>query len=144
MSPSEGVKVFCEQYLQDSFQKYSSHPWRVERYWNEACDTVIIENMETLKEIYAKFAQAQTPSDPKVIRLSRFVELVTMSGVCDEEFGAREIGPFYNISMQTLVDEIQTTRHMDMRFIEFVECLSRIADKAIHHGTAEFPKTRET
>jgi len=98
--------------------------------------------METLKEIYNKFASCQAPGLPKAIRLNKFIELVTMSGVCSEDFGAREIGPLYNLSMQTIIDEIQSTRHMDMRFIEFVECLSRIADKAIHHNTVEFPVQR--
>lgn len=58
-----------------------------------------------------------------------------MSGVCDDNFGAREIGPLYNLAMQTNMDEINQTRHMDMRFIEFVEALARVADKAIHHNT---------
>lgn len=35
---------------------YTSHPWRLERYWNEDCDTVIKENMEVLKDIYNAFA----------------------------------------------------------------------------------------
>lgn len=98
--------------------------------------------METLKEIYNANASCQAPGLPKAIRLSKFIELITMSGVCSEDFGAREIGPLYNLSMQSIVDEIQSTRHMDMRFIEFVECLARIADKAIHHNTVEFPIQR--
>ena len=44
--------------------------------------------------------------------------------------------------MQTNMDEINKTRHMDMQFIEFVEALSRIADKAMHHNTVEFPIER--
>ena len=56
MSPSEGIKVFYEQYIQDTFMKYTSHPWRLERYWNEECDNVVKENMETLREIYNSFA----------------------------------------------------------------------------------------
>ena len=52
----EGIKVFYEQYIQDTFMKYSSHPWRLERYWNEDCDNVIKENMEVLKDIYNAFA----------------------------------------------------------------------------------------
>ena len=28
---------------------------------------------------------------------------------------------------------------MDMIYLEFVECLARIADKAIHHNTVDFP-----
>ena len=56
MSHSEGIKVFYEQFIQDTFMTYTSHPWRLERYWNEDCDTVIKENMEVLKDIYNAFA----------------------------------------------------------------------------------------
>ena len=66
-----------------------------------------------------------------------------MSGVCDDNFGAREIGPLYNLAMQTSLDEINSTRHMDMRFNEFVEALARVADKAIHRDTQEFPVDRD-
>ena len=54
--------------------------------------------MEALKEFYETFAQAQSPGDPKTLRLTRFIELVTMSGVCDDNFGAREIGPLFNLA----------------------------------------------
>ena len=67
-----------------------------------------------------------------------------MSGVCDDTFGARESGPLFNLAMQTCVNEITTTRHMDMHFIEFVEALARIADKAINNNTVEFPLEKGT
>ena len=40
------------------------------------------------------------------------------------------------------MDEINKTRHMDMQFIEFVEALARIADKAVTHNMVEFPIER--
>ena len=104
---------------------------------------MIKNNWETLQEIYNKFAEAKSPGDPKVIRLNSFIELVTMSGVCDDNFGAREIGPLFNLAMQTQVNEIEQTRHMEMNLIEFVEGLARIADKAIKPYTNDFPIERQ-
>ena len=72
------------------------------------------------------------------MRLNLLIDLITASGVCDDNFGAREIGTLYNLAMMTQVDEIHKTRHMDMRFIEFVELLARVADKAITRKTQEF------
>ena len=72
------------------------------------------------------------------MRLNRLIDLITASDVCDDNFGAREIGVIYNLSMMTQVDEIHNTRHMDMRFIEYVEVLARVADKAITRKTQEF------
>ena len=33
--------------------------------------------------------------------MSEFIDLVTRSGVIDDNFGAREIGVIYNLSMMT-------------------------------------------
>jgi len=143
VSASEGIKIFYEQFVQDSFSKYVSHSWRTERYWNEECDNVIGQNLETLSDIYNYWGQAQSPGEPKVMRLTRFIEMITMSGVCDDAFGAREIGPLFNLSIQTQVDEIFQTKHMDMTFLEFVEAVARIADKAVNHKTIEFPVDRD-
>ena len=139
MPPGEGVKVFYEQFLYDNLSRYHSHPWREERYWNEECDIVIRANNEALRDFFNHWAQSTSPGDPKVLRLTRLIELITASGVCDDNFGAREIGPLFNLAMQTKVDEIHSTRHMDMQWLEFVECLSRIADKAVHHNFVDFP-----
>ena len=106
MPIADGIKAFYEQFLYDTCNKYTSHPWREEKYWNEECDTVILENIDTLKDIYNTFAQAQSPGDPTIIRLTRLIELVTLSGVCDDNFGAREIGPLFNLAKQTHIDEI--------------------------------------
>lgn len=35
--------------------------------------------------------------------------------------------------MMTHVDEIYSNSHMDMKFIEFVEALARVADKALRN-----------
>lgn len=91
--------------------------------------------MQTLQDIYNQYAAPISPGDPRIMRLNRFIDLITASGVCDDNFGAREIGVIYNLSMMTQVDEIHNTRHMDMRFIEFVEAISRVADKAMTRRT---------
>ncbi len=53
------------------------------------------------------------------------------AGVVTETFGAKEIGPLFNISMMTCVDEIFQEKHMQMKIIEFAEALARIAEKVI-------------
>jgi len=56
---------------------------------------------------------------------------VQAAGVVTETFGAKEIGPLFNISMMTSVDEIFQENHMQMKPIEFVEALARLAEKVI-------------
>jgi hypothetical protein len=52
------------------FEKYSSHPWRVDKYWNEQCDNVVKEYESTLRDIYNHFGQPLQPGGPKVMRLN--------------------------------------------------------------------------
>jgi hypothetical protein len=56
--------------MQPLFEKYSSHPWRVENYWNEECDTVIKDNLPNLEDIYNHFGAPLFPGGPSVIRLN--------------------------------------------------------------------------
>ena len=63
--------------------------------------------------------------------MNEFIELVTNSKVVDDNFGAREIGILFNLSMMTQVDEINKGRHIKMNFSEFLEALSRVAERVI-------------
>ncbi len=54
-----------------------------------------------------------------------------MSGVLSESIGAKEIGPLFNVSIMTQVDEVTSDKHMKMSLIELVEALARVADKVI-------------
>ena len=94
--------------------------------------------MQVLTDIWTEFAAPNNPGEPVCIRLNKLMDLISASGVCDDTFGVKEIGTIYNLSMMTQVDEIHSTRHMDMKFIEFVETLARIADKAVTRKTQEF------
>ena len=93
--------------------------------------------MTVLNDIYMHFATPLNPGDPKYLRLNKFIDLVTESGVCDADFGAREIGPLFNVSLMTQVNEITSGRHMEMRFIEFCEAFARVADKTMHAHTKD-------
>ena len=93
--------------------------------------------MTTLTDIYMHFATPLNPGDPKYLRLNKFIDMVTESGVCDADFGAREIGPLFNVSFITQVNEITLGRHLEMRFIEFCEAFARVADKTMHAHTKD-------
>lgn len=64
--------------------------------------------------------------------LNEFINLITISGVVDDSFGAREIGTIFNMSMLTQVDEIHKERHCRMQFVEFLEAFTRVAERAIN------------
>jgi arginyl-tRNA synthetase len=95
------VKVFEENVL-PYFRKFNSSDFRWQRLWNEPCDIVLKKNLKTLKEIYAKHSGRESvPGEPKHMCMNEFIDLVTMSGVIDDNFGAREISVLFNLSMMT-------------------------------------------
>lgn len=59
-----------------------------------------------------------------------FTDMIVSLGVCDEYFGQRELGMYFSLSKQTYVNEIaEEPWHLRMLFVEFVEVLSRTAEK---------------
>ncbi len=60
--------------------------------------------------------------------LQDFITIIQKSGLMSESFGSKDIGPLFNISMQTYVDELALEKHMKMTLIEFVEASARVAD----------------
>ncbi len=65
------------------------------------------------------------------ISMNEFIELVTATSVVNDNFGAREIGVLFNLSMMTQIDEIMKGRHIKMNFIEFLEAIARVAERVI-------------
>ena len=63
--------------------------------------------------------------------MNEFIDLINLSGVIDDNFGAREISVLFNLSMMTQIDEVNKERHYQMAFIEFVEALARVADRVM-------------
>ena len=63
--------------------------------------------------------------------MNEFIDLVTQSGVIDDNFGAREISVLFNLSMMTQIDEVNKERHFQMTFIEFLEDISRVSDRVM-------------
>lgn len=58
--------------------------------------------MKIVQALYAKFSgKYSLPGQQKYVSLDEFVEMVTCSGVVDDTFGSREIGPLFNLSMMT-------------------------------------------
>ena len=73
--------------------------------------------------------------------LEEFIDMMSDSGLVDENFGIREIGPLWSLSMMTNKHELESDRHLNMSFVEFLEALSRCADKFnLKHLEDPFPE----
>ena len=60
--------------------------------------------------------------------LDEFITLITT--ICDSDFPVRELPFCFNCSMRLKIDEIETDRHYNMLFPEFLEALCRAIDIA--------------
>lgn len=47
----------------------------------------------------------------------------------DKEITERDISLIFNLSMQTQVDELRSSRIFEMSYVEYLECIGRLADK---------------
>ena len=55
--------------------------------------------------------------------------MINNTNINDETFAEREIGTMFNLAMMTQIDEIHSSRHLNMQFIEFTEAIARVAEK---------------
>lgn len=128
----QAVTKFFEEHALPYFKQYSFHEFRTKKLWTETMDNLVKKHMNVLRDIYRKFSGRDVmPNEEPNMSMQEFIDMVTATKVVDDTFGAREIGVIYNVSMMTQVDEINKERHTRMQFVEFVEALSRVADRVI-------------
>jgi nitrate reductase beta subunit len=61
--------------------------------------------------------------------LSQFKQLIKDHDLMNK-VTEKEIPLLFNLSMMTQVDELRSRRIYEMRYVEFIEALGRLADKA--------------
>jgi hypothetical protein len=87
-------------------------------------------NLSKLKVIYLAYSGKNTPpGEPDYMSMEEFFELFEQVQICSENFGTRECGIIFSLSMGTQVDEVHANRHTKMTFVEFLEAYCRVADK---------------
>jgi hypothetical protein len=62
--------------------------------------------------------------------IEEFLALFSSMKVIDNNFTERDVVVSYNLAMMTQVDEIDSSRHIKMQFLEFLEAVARCADIA--------------
>ena len=86
--------------------------------------------MPTFEKIYKKNSgRYALPGATKYMSLDEFFDLICACGVVDDNFGQREIGTLWNLSMMTQKNELEFDKHFNMILVEFIEATGRVADK---------------
>jgi len=55
--------------------------------------------------------------------------LLLEPSVLQKDYNVKMIAQMYNLAMMTSLDEIESDRHQNMIFVEFLEALVRVAER---------------
>jgi len=134
----DALKQLIDDNLGAFLSKFDHQKWRVEKYWNEAVDTVLKSYLPILKGAYKKNIGLRTlPGQRKFMCLEEFHRLMGDCGIFNDNLTDRDATLAFSLSMMTQTDELQSDRIYQMQFIEFLEAFARVADKysASPYGT---------
>lgn len=126
----EAVKRFFGIDLHHFLNKFRSYEWRENSYFCEEVEFILKDYAEELAELFRVYSGRYTlPSKPKFVSLEEFSEMVSDSGVLSLNIANKDLGKYFNLSIETQLDEINSDRHMQMYMLEFYEAIARIAEK---------------
>ena len=125
----ERIKEFLENHIISSLKTGKSQDFRWNRYWNEAWDNLYKFHLKLLQEVYDKHSGAlKKPGEESYMAPSEFEQIWLKSNLLNDKFANRDILVWFNLAMQTRVDEVNSDKHLKMNFIEFLEAVARAAD----------------
>lgn len=126
----ESIFKFFDSDLKEFLSKFRSYEWRENKYFWEEVEFILKEYSKELEELYKIYSGKYTmPSKPKFVSLEEFVDMVSTSGVLSLNIVNKDIGKYFNLSIETQPDELDCDRHMQMFTLEFYEAIARIAEK---------------
>lgn len=116
-------------YINQNEALFNAHKWRVERYWNEQCDTVYKSYLPIVQALFRKYSGLKTkPGQAKFTCLEELNNLAKDAQILDDNLVDRDLIVIFNQSMMTQVDELNSDKIFQMSFIEFLEALARTAE----------------
>lgn len=79
--------------------------------------------------IYASFSGTDVPGKKPFVSLDSFRQICVGAMLLDDRFGERDVPVAYNLAMMTQVDEVNSTKILEMNYLEFLEGLARVAEQ---------------
>lgn len=70
------------------------------------------------------------PGEKVYMTCEEFENFINDTGLCNDLFSQRELATCFNLSMMTQVDELNKDRHLKATYIEYLEAVARVVDKA--------------
>ena len=95
----------------------------------EQVDYILKYHKIIVDSVWKNYSGGKTlPGDRPWMSLDEYRFLIKRANL-EKEIIDRDINLTFNISIQTQVDELDSTRLFEMHYVEFLECICRLADK---------------
>ena len=136
------MSLMFSEFLEPIFKTYDAHEWRKKKLWVEEVDYALKVGLPVLKEVYKKHTgKISMPGAPKFMCCYEFEDLIVNANCLNEKFGSNQLCIMYNLAMMTQLDEIESERHINMTFVEFLEAFVRVAEKLEIPNLEDDPET---
>ena len=130
-SELEAMTRTLEDHVNPYCQQYDVNKFRKEVYWNEYCDNVLKAYLPLMENVYNTYGGThRKPGQKMFMTLDEFENFVVSAGMINDMLMARDISVLFSLSKFTEVNEIDSEKHLQMSFVEFLECFARCCDKA--------------
>ena len=121
---------------------YDSNVWRWDVYLCEEVDMVYKAYRQILDAVYQRFSVRKSkPGQPKFMCQEEFMDLCNQAGLVSDLLVARDVGACFCLAQMTEIDEVTSTKHTEMSFVEFLEALARACEKANVEKDGKVPGT---
>ena len=127
---TENFKEFFKNFCKMFFAQFSAEQsFRETTIWVEPVDYILKLHKVILDSVWKTFSGSRTlPGDRPWMSLDEYRLLIKRAGL-EKEIVDRDINLTFNISIQTQVDELDSTRCFEMHYVEYLESICRLADK---------------
>ena len=125
----ESVRLFATEIIDKSLKAGKAQDFRENRYWNEHWDNVYRFHLDLLKEVYNNYSGALAkPGEDKFMSPGEFEKIFIAINLFSSKFANRDVYVWFNMAMQSRVDEHNSDAHLKMAFVEFMEAIGRAAE----------------
>eukprot|EP00347_Sterkiella_histriomuscorum_P020671 403336916 len=108
-----------------------SQEWRKTILWNEQVDNILKAYLPVFQHVYNNYGGThRKPGQKMFMTVDEFENLILSVPLVNDLFGQRDTSVAFNLAMMTQVNELDSERHLQATFIEFLEAFSRVAEQA--------------
>jgi hypothetical protein len=132
LSLAEAVERLLKECLLPRFEVLNQalEPWR-KRYHCEIIDVTLKAHKGILQDLFKKYSGRKClPGQKGFMSLEEFRMVCWEGGIVDCRSTERDVDSCFYLAMMTQEDELFQKKHVEMRFCEFLEAFTRVADMA--------------